>query len=227
MKNLLKNYTILYVEDEPSVQKNMLEYLEGYFKEVFVASDGKDGLEKYNNHKPDAMLLDVDLPYMDGLSLAKEVRAIDKKVSIVMLTAFTEQDKLLKATELKLVKYLVKPIDIIAFKETLDLLAQELTDVSKDIVMLENGYSWNLNSESLYCNQEKIDLTTKEILLIKLLIENRHSSISFETIMAEVWVDDFDKEISFNSVKNLVSSLRKKLPKDCLKSVYGKGYMLC
>jgi len=227
MKNLLKNYTILYVEDEPSVQKNMLEYLEGYFKEVFVASDGKDGLEKYNNHKPDAMLLDVDLPYMDGLSLAKEVRAIDKKVSIVMLTAFTEQDKLLKATELKLVKYLVKPIDIIAFKETLDLLAQELIDSSKDIVMLENGYSWNLNSESLYCNQEKIDLTTKEILLIKLLIENRHSSISFETIMAEVWVDDFDKEISFNSVKNLVSSLRKKLPKDCLKSVYGKGYMLC
>ncbi len=227
MKNLLKNFTILYVEDEPSVQKSMLEYLKSYFKEVFVASDGKEGLEKYHAHKPDAMLLDVDLPYLDGLSLAKEVRAVDKKVSIVMLTAFTEQEKLLKATELKLLKYLVKPIDIVAFKETLDLLAQELTDSSKDVIVLGNGYSWNLNSESLYFNRDKIELTTKEILLLKLFIENRHSSISFETIMAEVWVDDFDKEISFNSVKNLVSSLRKKLPKDCLKSVYGKGYMLC
>ncbi len=227
MKNLLKNFTILYVEDEPSVQKSMLEYLKSYFKEVFIASDGKEGLEKYHEHKPDAMLLDVDLPYLDGLSLAKEVRAVDKKVSIVMLTAFTEQEKLLKATELKLLKYLVKPIDIVAFKETLDLLAQELTDTSKDVIVLGNGYSWNLNSESLYFNRDKIELTTKEILLLKLFIENRHSSISFETIMAEVWVDDFDKEISFNSVKNLVSSLRKKLPKDCLKSVYGKGYMLC
>ena len=227
MKNLLKNFTILYVEDEPSVQKSMLEYLKSYFKEVFVASDGKEGLEKYHEYKPDAMLLDVDLPYLDGLSLAKEVRAVDKKVSIVMLTAFTEQEKLLKATELKLLKYLVKPIDIVAFKETLDLLAQELTDSSKDVIVLGNGYSWNLNSESLYFNRDKIELTTKEILLLKLFIENRHSSISFETIMAEVWVDDFDKEISFNSVKNLVSSLRKKLPKDCLKSVYGKGYMLC
>ena len=227
MKNLLNNFTILYVEDEPNVQKSMQEYLKSYFKEVFVASDGKEGLEKYHKHKPDAMLLDIDLPYLDGLSLAKEVRAIDKKVSIVMLTAFTEEDKLLKATELKLLKYLVKPIDIVAFKETLDLLAQELADTSKDVVILDNGYSWNKSTESLYFNKEKIELTIKEILLLKLLIDNRHSSISFETIMAEVWVDDFDKEISFNSVKNLVSSLRKKLPKDCLKSVYGKGYMLC
>lgn len=227
MKKLLKNYTILYVEDEPSVQKSMLEYLKSYFKEVFVASDGKEGLEKYYTNKPDAMLLDVDLPYLDGLSLAKEVRSVDKKVSIVMLTAFTEEDKLLKATELKLLKYLVKPIDIVAFKETLDLLAEELADVSKDVVILDNGYSWNTSSESLYCNKEKIELSTKEILLLKLLIDNRHNSISFETIMAEVWVDEFDKEISFNSVKNLVSSLRKKLPQDCLKSVYGKGYMLC
>lgn len=227
MKKLLKNYTILYVEDEPSVQKSMLEYLKSYFKEVFVASNGKEGLEKYYTNKPDAMLLDVDLPYLDGLSLAKEVRSVDKKVSIVMLTAFTEEDKLLKATELKLLKYLVKPIDIVAFKETLDLLAEELADVSKDIVILDNGYSWNTSSESLYCNKEKIELSTKEILLLKLLIDNRHNSISFETIMAEVWVDEFDKEISFNSVKNLVSSLRKKLPQDCLKSVYGKGYMLC
>ena len=227
MKKLLKHYTILYVEDDLSVQKSMVDYLKSYFKDVFVASDGKKGLEVYYKKRPDAMLLDIDLPYLDGLSLAKEVRSVDKNVSIVMLTAFTEQDKLLKATELKLLKYLVKPIDIVAFKETLDLLAQELTDSSKDVVILGDGYSWNLNSETLFCNRDKIDLTIKEILLLKLLIENRHSSISFETIMAEVWVDDFDKEISFNSVKNLVSSLRKKLPKDCLKSVYGKGYMLC
>ena len=226
MKNLLKNFTILYVEDELSVQKSMKEYLDSYFKEVFIASDGKEGLEKYHLYKPDALLLDIDLPKLDGLTLAKEIRIVDKYVSIVMLTAFTDQDKLLKATELKLLKYLVKPIDIVEFKNMLELLAQELIESSNSCESLRDGYSWDRDNKILYLNSKAIELSTKEQVLLDLLISNRKNSVSFETIMAVVWEDEFDKEISFNSVKNLVSSLRKKLPKDCLKSVYGKGYML-
>ena len=225
MKNLLKNFTILYVEDDLSVQKNMKEYLEGYFKEVFVASDGKEALEKYQLYKPNSMLLDIDLPKLDGLSLAKEIRSVDKKVSIIMLTAYTDQDKLLKATELKLLKYLVKPIDILEFKDTLDLLAQELVDCDNNCIALSDGYSWNKESKTLFLNSNAVELSTKELLLLDLLISNRQKCISFETIMAIVWEDEFEKEISFNSVKNLVSSLRKKLPKGSIKSVYGKGYI--
>jgi len=226
MKNLLKNFTILYVEDDLNVQKNMKEYLQGYFKEVFVASDGKEGLQMYKLYKPNSLLLDIDLPLLDGLSLAKEIRSIDKKVSIIMLTAYTDQAKLLKATELKLLKYLVKPIDIVEFKNTLDLLAQELVDYDNNSISLSDGYSWNRDSKTLYLNSAPIELTAKEFVLLDLLISNRQKCVSFETIMAIVWEDEFEKEISFNSVKNLVSSLRRKLPKDCIKSVYGKGYIL-
>ena len=221
----LNNYTILYVEDDPNVQKNIKEYLERFFKEVLVASDGKEGLELYKKCSPDGILLDVDIPYINGLELAKEIRKEDKKVSIIMLTAYAEQDKLLKATELKLVKYLVKPVDLINFKEALELMAQEIDENSKEIEKIGDGYFWHKINKTLHSASEKIVLSSKEQLLLELLIENRANSVSFATIMATVWADEFEKEISFNSVKNLVSSLRKKLPKNTIVNVYSQGYM--
>lgn len=223
---MLKNYSILYVEDELNIQKQMTEYLEGYFRDVYVSSDGKQGLEKYEEYHPDVLLLDIDLPHMDGLSLAKSIRKKDKSVSIIMLTAFTDQEKLLKATELKLLKYLVKPIDLLEFQETLDLLAVELTESTKEILVLGEGYTWN-KSEGKLCHKGKsIVLTSKEQQLLVLLVKHQHKSISFEDIMAHVWADEFEREVSVNCVKNVVSDLRKKLPNDAIQSVYGKGYML-
>lgn len=223
---MLKNYSILYVEDELNIQKQMTEYLEGYFRDVYVSSDGKQGLEKYEEYHPDVLLLDIDLPHMDGLSLAKSIRKKDKSVSIIMLTAFTDQEKLLKATELKLLKYLVKPIDLLEFQETLDLLAVELTESTKEILVLGEGYTWN-KSEGKLCHKGKsIVLTSKEQQLLVLLAKHQHKSISFEDIMAHVWADEFEREVSVNCVKNVVSDLRKKLPNDAIQSVYGKGYML-
>ena len=226
MKELLKNYSILYVEDEPNIQKNMAEYLEGYFKTVYLASDGKEGFALYKAHKPDALLLDINLPYIDGLSLATNIRKDDKNVSIIMLTAFTDKEKLLEATELKLLKYLVKPIDLQEFQNTLDMLAVELTETSQSMISLGEEYTWNKNTQKLLHHGEELTLTAKELQLLKLLVKHQHKSISFEDIMAYVWADEFDREVSVNCVKNIVSDLRKKLPKDAIKSVYGTGYML-
>jgi len=225
LKELLKKHTILYVEDELNIQRNMTEYLEGYFKEVYVASDGEEGLKMYHLHRPDALLLDINLPRMDGLTLANTVRKTDKNVVILMLTAFTDQEKLLQATELKLLKYLVKPIDLLEFQQTLDLLAVELTELSPHMLPLGESYVWDKENEKLLHNGEACTLTTKEQELLALLIRHKNKSISFEEIMAKVWVDEFDREISLNCVKNVVSNLRKQLPKESIKNIYGKGYM--
>ena len=204
----------------------MAEYLEGYFKAVYLASDGKEGLAQYQTHRPDVLMLDIDLPLMDGLTLAKTIRQSDKNVSILMLTAFTDQEKLLAATELKLLKYLIKPIDLIDFQNTLDLLARELAETASDILSLGEAYTWDTIEHKLLHNGKVLMLTTKEQQLMKILTNRQHKSISFEDIMAYVWADEFDREVSVNCVKNIVSDLRKKLPKDAIKNVYGTGYML-
>ena len=126
MLDVLKSKTILYVEDEIQIQKSVSLYLENYFDAVFVADDGEAALESYRKYRPDVVLLDINLPKRDGLSVAREIRDEDGKTKIVMLTAHTEKEKLLAATELNLCRYLVKPVTPRHFKETLLLLAEKI-----------------------------------------------------------------------------------------------------
>ena len=226
MLSILKNHSILYVEDEPQIQANITEYLETYFGKVYVASDGKEGLSLYHAHHPDVLLLDINLPLMNGLELAKEVRQKDKVVKIVMLTAHTEKNKLLIATELKLTKYLIKPIAPKLFKETMELLSQEIRQNPTNFINLSSTCVWNIKQEVLRINDTPVTLSEKEHRLLKLLLTHRGNFVGYEDIIITVWEDALERDISLGSIKNIVSKLRKKLSHECIDSVYGKGYIL-
>lgn len=225
MQEVLKKYTICYVEDDLNIQSNMKELLEYSFNKVYVASDGREGFELYKKVNPDVIMLDINLPFIDGLTLAKKIRQMDKKIKIVILTAYTDKEKLLKATELNLIKYLVKPINPIEFDKVLETLSQELMEESKNCHLLENGIRWDSDTKTLYQYDKELPLSVKEQRLLELFIKNANSEVTFEDIMARVWIEDFDKEISINSVKAIVSRLRKKLPPNTIKNAYGKGYI--
>lgn len=226
MLSILKNHSILYVEDEPQIQANITEYLESYFATVYVASDGAEALEQYHEHHPDVLLLDINLPSRSGLEVAKIVRQRDQTVKIVMLTAHTEKEKLLAATELKLTKYLIKPIAPKLFKETMELLAQELRQNPSRFVNLASNCVWEKEEEELRVDDNLITLCEKEHRLLKLFITHKGKTISYEEIMIAVWEDAFDKKISIESVKNQVSHLRKKLPDNIITTIYGQGYII-
>ena len=226
MLSILKNHTILYVEDEPEIQKNIAEYLESYFDTVYLASHGKEALEQYNKHNPDVLLLDINIPFIDGLSVAKEIRQKNNYVKIIMLTAHTETERLLTATELNLTKYLVKPITPKLFKDSLLLLSQELLLNPLKFLHIGEGYIWDKENEILLLENKPYKLVDKEHRLLKLFIRQKGKITSYEDIMIAVWEDAFEKDISIDSVKNQIRHLRKKLPDGCIDSIYGKGYML-
>lgn len=226
MISLLKNHSILYVEDEPEIRVNITEYLESYFGTVHVAKDGKEALEAYNNHHPDVLLLDINLPYLSGLEVATKVREKDQSVKIIMLTAHTEKDKLLTATGLKLTKYLVKPISPKIFKETMHILSSELRHNPSRFVNLGKDCIWNIQQEVLRIKDTVVEFTEKEHQLLKLFISKKGKAVGYEEIMVALWEDSFFKEISIDSVKNQVSHLRKKLPENIIDTIYGKGYTL-
>ncbi|NQY21873.1 MAG: winged helix-turn-helix transcriptional regulator [Campylobacteraceae bacterium] len=85
---------------------------------------------------------------------------------------------------------------------------------------------WDKEEEHLLINSQVIELSQKEHLLLKLFVKNKGFTVTYEDIMFHLWEDSYEKEISIDSVKNQVSHLRKKLPENCLISVYGKGYIL-
>ena len=226
MLNLLKDFSILYAEDEPAIRSDIAEYLSSYFQCVYIASDGAEALDYYYAHRPDVLLLDINLPYISGLDVAREVRQSDDETKILILTAHSDNEKLLQATELKLTKYLLKPITPVRFKEAMQQLASELSHHSKRFDRLDGECIWDCKSKRLLHKSRPVELTDKECRLLTLLLESRTFIVSYADIMVNVWEDSFDREISLDSVKNQVSKLRKKLPENIIESVYGVGYRL-
>jgi len=225
MKEILKSHSILYAEDNKALQATTVEYLQRFFKEVYVASDGKKALALYKKCQPDVLLLDIDMPYVDGLSVAGQVRQSDEVIPIVMMTAFTDTDLLLEATELNLCTYLVKPVSSSKFKEALEKISQKLEVSASYRVLLAEEHVWDSATKTLLHKGKTVNLSHKEQALLALLMTHRKHCISFEEIMAVVWEDDLEIEISIDAVKYHVSQLRKKLPDGCIQSVYGRGYM--
>ncbi len=226
MLSTLKTHSVLYVEDEPEIQASIAEYLSTYFSAVYLASDGREALALFQQHHPDVVLLDIQLPLIDGLSVAKKMREHDQQVKIIMLSAYSDKDKLLKATELKLTKYLIKPVSPKLFKQTLDQLAHELLRNPSRFFSLSNQIIWDKQRECLKVNAHQVLLTEKERRLLNLLIKNHGKMVSYEKIIVTLWDDAIERDISIDSVKNQVSKLRKKLSYNQISSVYGEGYRL-
>ena len=225
MRENLKNFTLLYAEDDKAIQKEMLEYFSSYFKEVFTANDGKEALEIYKQNKPDVMILDIYMPHLSGLELAKILRENDYKTKIVLITAFSKDSIMLEAINININYYITKPATLQNIKQMLDKIALDLSRSSSMIVEFKNNIYFNLSSKQLLNKNEEIKLSKKESDLLELFCKNINKSIKIEDIMVYCW-SDINFEVSLESVKSLVSNLRKKLPKDSISNVYGVGYIL-
>ena len=225
MKNL-KRYTIVYAEDETIIRLNVTQMLEEYFKKVIAVSNGQEALKSYRESKADVLMLDISMPLMTGLEVAKVVRDENEDIPIIMLTALSDRDTLLDAVDLGLVKYILKPMSNEVFIETLKRLSKVLKYRATDIFWLTLDYYWKSSNQTLFYQEEQISLSHKERGLLELLIKYYNKVVSYEEIMANVWIDEFEREITIDSVKKLVSNLRKKIPQNSLSNIYGKGYLL-
>jgi len=120
---LLENLTILYVEDDVDTQRLIKRVLDSSAKEVYVASDGEEGLSLFKEKNPDIVLTDICMPKMDGLEMSKEIKKISSTQPIAIFTAFNEPEYLQKAAELDIGTYILKPFDRKQFFNSLDYLA--------------------------------------------------------------------------------------------------------
>ncbi len=110
--SLLKRLSVLLVEDDPSIRKFLEPILRRRVKTLYVAFDGEEGLRSFKSHNPDIVITDIRMPKMDGIKMAEEIKKINPNTPIIILTAHSESDYLIKAIEIGIDKYLLKPIDI-------------------------------------------------------------------------------------------------------------------
>lgn len=219
--------SVLFVEDEDVIRDNYCLYLKKYFQKVLTASNGIDAYEYYLKHKPDILILDINIPKLNGLDVLKKIRENDFTTKVIILTAHTDVSYLLEATELKLSKYLVKPISRKELEEALDFVIEEMSKYkitnTKKIVINKEFY-WDIETIELIKNNKTIDLTTQEKRILKLFFENINRTLDYETIVRVVWNDIEDDKI--DSLKTAIKNLRKKLPYDLIQNKYSFGYKL-
>jgi len=226
----MKKISLLYIEDDKDIQEIYLDVIEREVDVVHLASDGEEGFDKYLEIKPDIILLDINMPKLDGLSLAKKIREIDSHVKIIITTAYAEQDKLLQAIELYLIKYILKPIEPTLLIEALQKAKNEIVEIQKEqeptvkIFTLDEDSKWNFDTEKLYEQNVEVKLTKNERRLLKLLSTDKNKVFTFFEIFDHISYDDFDKDYDAGQVRALVKLLRKKVPKASILNIYGEGY---
>ncbi|WP_321469518.1 response regulator transcription factor [Halarcobacter sp.] len=223
----MNSLTLLYAEDELETRENYGRYLKRYFKEVYVVSNGKEALDVYKQYKPNIMLLDINMPILNGLELTKQIREEDNLTRVIILTAHLEQDKLLFAAELNLTKYLPKPISRKQLKKALNEATKQFKQLNNEneYLYFKNGLKWNKSSKILFFENNEIKLTKHETLLIELLTSKKDKVFSSDEIALYLWDDIIDLEHS-SKLKDIIKRLRKKLPKDTIENIYAAGYKI-
>jgi len=228
MSEKLYPYKVLFIEDEELLRNNYTEYLKILFEEVYNAKDGEEGLALYTKIKPDILIVDINIPKINGLELLKMIRKNDIKTKAIILTAHVNKEFLLKATSLKLVKYLEKPVNRKDLKEALLLAVDEILTYNISpikMVTLKEDLTWNNELKELRYQNKDIELTNKEKLFLSLLISQPNRVFTFDEIFFHVWYH-YSEDASFNGLKNLIRRLRKKIPYDLIQNAFNEGYKI-
>ena len=220
----LKTLTILYAEDEEGIRKNIAKTLQYYVKKVIEASCGEEALTLYQIEKPDIVFTDIMMPgSIDGIELVKIIRKENTKIPIVIITAHTDKDYLLKAVQLHLEQYIVKPINLKNLKETLMKCVEVISSHRSIDMHLPLGYLYDFHNKVLSCNGEEIKLTRMQIAFFEILLHNKHRIVTYNELQECVWQDQV---MTDSALKSLVKNLRQKFPKEYIVNLSGIGYKL-
>lgn len=216
----LKSCTILYIEDDEITRENLSQYLKRVCKKLLIAKDGEEGFSLFEEYFPDIIITDIEMPKQSGIEMAKKIRKISLSTQIIITTAFTNPEHLMEAVNLKLTKYIIKPISLTkvtkALKECEEFLKEEL----KTKKYFNKNCFYDTYTKELINDSQIIPLSKTERALLETLLKNHPSSTSYEAIEADVY--DFNS--SKNAIKLLIKALRVKLGKENIINISGYGY---
>ncbi len=220
MKNrALKDLKVLLVEDEESISRLLKEAVADSFYTFLIAKDGLEGIALFKKLKPDIVITDIMMPRMSGLEMAQELRKINPDIHIIILSAFSEKEKLLSAIDIGINKYFLKPFDT---DELLDYIQSITPKLSDRLIKLDDGFVFNKSTNSLYKKDRFVPLTKNEMKFLSLLLDNQESVIDDTLIKESLW----EESVSDERVRTFIRRLRAKTSKKLIKNVKGVGYQL-
>ena len=218
---------LLIVEDEKELLESIAEGLRLSGYAVDTAADGAEAEDLFWSETYDLIVLDINLPKIDGFTLLKEIREEDKQVNVIMLTARTQVADRVKGLDLGANDYLIKPFHFDELEARIRSLLRRKQVVEDKIIHYKN-LSFDTGTKILTVDGDVIKLTAKELGIFEYLILNQGRYISSEELMEHVW--DMNVSDVSNAVRVHMSALRRKikeaLGENIIRNEIGRGYVI-
>ena len=170
--DFLKSLTLLYVEDDEAAREQFSTFLKHCSRLLITATNGAEGFEAYLKHNPDIIITDIEMPIMDGLLMANQIREQNKSVPIIVLTAFEHSEYFMIAIDVAVYKYVTKPVDVSRFQEALLAIAKRLMIEKQRMnsIVTSSNYRWlsDLLAPPMILGELEQDILKSAIPILKI-----------------------------------------------------------
>lgn len=222
--------TILVIEDEPHIALGLKDALEFEGFQVLTSATGKDGVHRTRHDHPNAILLDLMLPDMNGYQVCEELRRLDAFVPIIMLTAKSQEADKIRGLDVGADDYVTKPFSIGELVARIRALFRRANRPSEVLSFQLPGMTVNINAHAIERPGKQPEaLSFYEVELLRLLYERQGQPVSREEILNKIW--GVEANPTNRTIDNFIVKLRKKLERrpdkpEHILTVYGFGYKL-
>lgn len=214
---------ILIIEDEKELAENLKNYLVKRGDAVDLSFSGEEGQYLAESESYDALVLDLMLPDIDGLKICQNLRNQGKKIPILILTAKGSIEERVTGLNAGADDYLVKPFALAELEARLEALIRRNQSEGKTILKVKD-LTLDPQKHEVKLADKKINLSPKEFAILEMLLRRHDQVVTRSMIMEHVWDYNFDS--LSNIVDVFVTTLRKKIGKDIIKTVHGIGYKI-
>ena len=213
---------ILIVEDEDMIREGISDFLSDCGYETIEAGDGEEALEQFSNHQVDLVLLDIQMPKLNGLEVLSEIRK-SSQVPVLMLTAFQDEEYKMSAFASMADGYLEKPFSLSLLKVRVDAIFKRYYDTGR--IFTYRDTQVDFDSYSAKVAGQEVAVNAKELEILDYLVKNEGRALTRSQIIDAVW--KLTDEVPFDRVIDVyIKELRKKLDLDCIFTVRNVGYKL-
>ena len=224
-----KEIRILFAEDDINLGQLLQTYLRSKGFKVTLAQNGKIAFEKFNSGEFDFCIFDIMMPEMDGFTLAKEIREIDKKIPILFLSAKSMKEDKLEGFKIGADDYLTKPFQMEELLARINAIMRRVVSSNddQDGELTIGSIRYEPEFRMLHLKDEVKKLTTKENQLLKMLVKNQNEILDRHATLRAIWGDD--NYFNGRSMDVYIAKLRKVLREDSnieIMNVHGKGFKL-
>lgn len=224
----MSNPLILIVDDEVGVRELLTDALSLGGFETIEAKDGMSALNLIRKHKPDLLIIDINMPVMDGFDLLERVRASKNQVPAIMLTARKDRTDVSRGLRLGADDYVTKPFGLEELLLRVRAILRRSQPVSEEFSILTCGpISLNEETYEVFLNDEQVELSKTEFRLLQHLLQNKGRVLTKSSLLSAVWDIDFDSDTGV--VDTYISYLRKKFHSEDfegIKTVRGIGFQI-